>query len=594
MGAFASHLQGQLTRPYGLDPGQVGKVLRESPFLFLRPFMAKGHFLDRGRVGYAVDGFHDHLMTGVSSDSDSRALVGAYQGLMKRQRPPFPTRLGDYFNTLRDVLARHGFLSLPARPKDLQFLLAGGTITMTGALYRRGIAGAGLLARQMSALEAAIRIFGDLGVDSSVMGPHEWERIVESVCQHAVKKGCGGLLLHGTDTLEQTSLLLSLLFNGYLAEPIVLTGSAKPPDQPDSDAISNLTNGYLVAKDPKTPPLVYVVIGKEIHLGSRVKKVNRETSYFTSAGGPVGVINDDGTITFKNDFLAWAKKFQPRFAFNLDRFSTAFVDIAVHPEPDQAFRDLMTRVRHRPDRLGILVYGIDEWEGLRRKTWAPYQGLEHFLAEEFPHAFFLPECEIPAGLDPVRAALKLSIVRGRLGRSEVHQLMKMNLSGEVVHSHAFDDLSPPKNLPPGVEVLYATQTMDPESIRQAAQRLSQHLPPVSPPERVSGSEFAAIRRSHPILEAIADAVDMGVEVVMATSAFQAATHLEEYEIGAMIALMGARDSGGKNFRELCREGVDHPRLIIVGTGSGHLPIGARSREERVNSAAVPSRTDRIH
>ncbi len=405
--------------------------------------------------------------------------------------------------------------SVSAAPR-VAVLSTGGTIDMSGAMARSAQGPAAVAAPELQgALEAQVPVF-DPPLDSSVVEPRHWKKMIGVVQEQAAAPGIAAVLKHGTDTLDQTGLVLSMAFDGALKAPVVLTGAWTPADQPGSDAEANLRDSFAVAASPRTPPLVYAVIGGEIHLASRLKKVRTEPRdgqpYFVSAGGPVGRVVD-GEARFDPAFLALAPSWK---GLGVD-----------------------------PGRIG------------------------------FARMRLVPEAKRPSSLDPLKAALKRSLIAGTLGRGAEKELLGRDLAGELVDGYRAPPL-PAAARSPDLRVLFAFQDLDATAIAREARRLSSKRP-----GRARTARQRALEASHPVLAAIGAAVRSGVEVVMATRASLSPTDLSLYEVGRMLAGVGARDSGGKDLAALLAEKPSAPRLVIVGTGSGHLPIGEASFADRI-------------
>lgn len=150
--------------------------------------------------------------------------------------------------------------------------------------------------------------------DSSAVGPREWAVLVDEIrsvehTRHQARARLqaagapllerGGIVVaHGTDTMQITSMVAALeLAAEGLSTPIVFTGSWCPPSDPRSDALSNLAKAVFAAtlrrehRPHNLPPGVYVLIGEDIHLASRLSKVgsvpNTDGRYFFSFPGPI-------------------------------------------------------------------------------------------------------------------------------------------------------------------------------------------------------------------------------------------------------------------------------------------------------------------
>lgn len=176
-------------------------------------------------------------------------------------------------------------------------------------------------------------------LDSSNIGNKEWDILYEKIKNIISKKRIikeklrksttfpsrlcvGGIVIsHGTDTLQLTSLVISLRLSlEEIFFPIIFTGSFTTIDDPENDIYNNLvksiyaSKGFNVNDRKRVPPQIYALIGEEIHLASRTTKVyttqNEEGKYFFSYPFPVA------KITSKPEIKHNTKKFDITIKFD--------------------------------------------------------------------------------------------------------------------------------------------------------------------------------------------------------------------------------------------------------------------------------------
>lgn len=85
--------------------------------------------------------------------------------------------------------------------------------------------------------------------------------VILGAVRSALKASDGIVILHGTDTLEQTGELLHAEL-GELPAPVILTGAMRPYEFRDSDALQNVTESLLAAR--LLAPAVYVVMHNRV------------------------------------------------------------------------------------------------------------------------------------------------------------------------------------------------------------------------------------------------------------------------------------------------------------------------------------------
>jgi L-asparaginase len=86
-----------------------------------------------------------------------------------------------------------------------------------------------------------------MAVDSSTMSLQRMVEIRNAVTETIEDPGTEGVvLLHGTDTLEETAIFLDLFHAD--PRPVVLTGAQRPADHPDPDGPANIKAAVEVAR----------------------------------------------------------------------------------------------------------------------------------------------------------------------------------------------------------------------------------------------------------------------------------------------------------------------------------------------------------
>lgn len=185
--------------------------------------------------------------------------------------------------------------------KRIVILATGGTIAGVGA---QG-ATTGYVAGQIDAatLVAAVPGIGtlaDIAVeqvcnkDSSDLTVADWFDLVRRIEAHAVADDADGfVIMHGTDTMEETAYFLDLVLKTPL--PVVLTGAMRPATATSADGPLNLYEAVAVAaSDDPAAAGVLVVFAECIYDARNVQKTNsfRVEAFAGGDFGALGYLRD--------------------------------------------------------------------------------------------------------------------------------------------------------------------------------------------------------------------------------------------------------------------------------------------------------------
>lgn len=145
---------------------------------------------------------------------------------------------------------------------EIVVLSTGGTIasrqSATGGA-RATDAGAALLERITAPIGVDLDVRDVLTINSFAMTPEDMRLVVLGVRDALSDPDVAGVVVtHGTDTMEETALLVDLFHHD--PRPVVFTGAQRPADQDGTDGPANLADAIAVAVDPAARDLGVLVV----------------------------------------------------------------------------------------------------------------------------------------------------------------------------------------------------------------------------------------------------------------------------------------------------------------------------------------------
>lgn len=375
----------------------------------------------------------------------------------------------------------------------------GGTINMDG---REGIHPGEGVADTLARLAIPVEVHHPFArpPDSTNVGPAEWAVLLRVLREIRDRKATAAELLaargrpvrpagivvtHGTDTMAYTSLIAALTLDADLPFPVVFTGAWAPPGAPGSDARANLRKAIAVAR-ADVPPAVYVLIGEDLHLPSRLVKVRTEPDaegkYFISFPSPAGRVQGDDEITFHRDGLGVVSP-PPPWTGSFGYVEHIVLDVAT---PVAVLISTRARMRRHLERRGLILQGnfrrhpdfdtvVEALAGLAGDGVLLFLGSREAVEAARATRPDLPVELLDKSLRHTTAWTKLTWLLGStLDDDGVRVAMRTSLVGDVFTTHDLPHWTRYETFPPGgpgTAVVIVTPAMDPTRVADAAARL---------------------------------------------------------------------------------------------------------------------------
>lgn len=202
----------------------------------------------------------------------------------------------------------------------LHVLATGGTIAGRGGSptrrdYRPGQIGIDEFLARIEPLALGARLTGEqvANIGSEDISYAVWARLHASASAALDDPAVDGLIItHGTDTAEETALLLDRTLP--TSKPIVLVGAMRAADAVGSDGWRNFANAVQVARDPAAAGRgVLVVMGDLVHAARDVRKaITSGTGAFRSfPRGPVAAVTPTSLEWFADPWRVGAGALYP-------------------------------------------------------------------------------------------------------------------------------------------------------------------------------------------------------------------------------------------------------------------------------------------
>lgn len=177
--------------------------------------------------------------------------------------------------------------------KKILILTTGGTIagsaedSLQSAQYTAGTIQGSDLLKALPPIQEDLSIQEIAQIDSIEMNAKIWQDLLL-----ALKQDYDGFVItHGTDTMEESSFLIDLLYQGD--KPVVFVGSMRPSNALGSDGAKNLCNAIALASNPHSQGVMVLMNDKIYHPKNIYKAHTHNLDAFKARnGGEIGYVLD--------------------------------------------------------------------------------------------------------------------------------------------------------------------------------------------------------------------------------------------------------------------------------------------------------------
>ncbi|MEP6264130.1 MAG: asparaginase [Erythrobacter sp.] len=308
---------------------------------------------------------------------------------------------------------------------NILILATGGTIAGTAGAalkrdYRPGQIGIDAFIQQAGAMGVTARLNGRevAAIGSEDIGPDIW-RTLHTACADAMADPeiDGVVITHGTDTAEETALLLDLTLPTQ--KPVVLVGAMRPADAVGSDGMRNFVNAVRVASDPDASGRGVLLVMSDRVISARDARKARTSGTDAFRGFPRDSIASvtPSSLDWFGD--PWARDRPARFAFP-DEFPKVPI-LHAYAGMQAELVDCLLGSRVGEGALGLVLAGFGEGNApaaIRRKlAEAAANGVVVVRASRVDEGLVDRESEdddsglvASRGLNPVKARILLQVM----------------------------------------------------------------------------------------------------------------------------------------------------------------------------------------